>query len=118
MLRAAEIVRLRDVVDLTLLGNPAEVGERIALKLLRGEIAAHEGTISRFREELRLARRIIHHRENQGPFQKIDDLLAVPGMGRRSRLAISTGAFRNCVPRRAITGTSKRSPHTFLSGST
>ena len=37
-----------------------EVGERIALKLLRGEVAAHEGTISRFREELRLARRIIH----------------------------------------------------------
>jgi competence protein ComEA len=30
-----------------------------------------------------LARRIIHHRENQGPFQKIDDLLAVPGMGRK-----------------------------------
>jgi phosphate acetyltransferase len=30
VLRAAEIVRLRDVVDLTLLGNPAEVGERTA----------------------------------------------------------------------------------------
>jgi phosphate acetyltransferase len=30
ILRAAEIVRLRDVVDLTLLGNPAEVGEKIA----------------------------------------------------------------------------------------
>jgi phosphate acetyltransferase len=30
VLRAAEIVRLRDVVDLTLLGNPAEIGEKIA----------------------------------------------------------------------------------------
>ena len=30
-----------------------------------------------------LARRIIHHRENQGPFQKIDDLLAVPGLGKK-----------------------------------
>lgn len=37
-----------------------EVGERIALKLLRAEIAARENTIRRFREELRLARRVSH----------------------------------------------------------
>lgn len=37
-----------------------EVGERIALKLLRSEIAARGDTIRRFREELRLARRITH----------------------------------------------------------
>ncbi len=37
-----------------------EVGEPIALKLLRGEIATREDTIRRFREELRLARRISH----------------------------------------------------------
>ena len=30
ILRAAEIVRLRDVVDLTLLGNPGEIAEKIA----------------------------------------------------------------------------------------
>ena len=37
-----------------------EVGERIALKLLRAEIAARGDMIRRFREELRLARRVSH----------------------------------------------------------
>ncbi|HSA95701.1 MAG TPA: protein kinase [Acidobacteriota bacterium] len=37
-----------------------EVGERIALKLLRPEVAARPDLIARFRDELRLARRISH----------------------------------------------------------
>jgi serine/threonine-protein kinase len=37
-----------------------EVGEEIALKVLRPEIALDEKTVERFRNEIRLARRITH----------------------------------------------------------
>jgi len=37
-----------------------EIGEEIALKILRPEIAAHAKTIDRFRNELKIARRISH----------------------------------------------------------
>jgi len=51
VLRAAEIVRLRDVVDLTLLGNPAEVGEKIAaLGLSLGGVRVVDPLTSEWRE--------------------------------------------------------------------
>ncbi|MDH5743818.1 MAG: protein kinase [Candidatus Aminicenantes bacterium] len=39
----------------------SEIKEKIALKLLRPEIASDETTIERFRQELKLARKITHH---------------------------------------------------------
>ena len=52
VLRAAEIVRLRDVVDLTLLGNPAEVGEKIAaLGLSLGGVRVVDPLASEWRED-------------------------------------------------------------------
>ncbi|MGB7295410.1 MAG: protein kinase [Candidatus Aminicenantales bacterium] len=38
----------------------AEIGEYVALKILKPEIAADEGIVERFRNELKLARRISH----------------------------------------------------------
>lgn len=40
--------------------NDTEIKEKVALKLLRPEIAADKKTIERFRNEIRLARRIAH----------------------------------------------------------
>jgi phosphate acetyltransferase len=52
VLRAAEIVRLRDVVDLTLLGNPGEVGEKIAaLGLSLGGVRIVDPLSSEWRED-------------------------------------------------------------------
>jgi phosphate acetyltransferase len=52
VLRAAEIVRLRDVVDLTLLGNPGEVGEKIAaLGLSLGGVRVVDPLASEWRED-------------------------------------------------------------------
>ena len=52
ILRAAEIVRLRGVVDLTLLGNPAEVGEKIAaLGLSLGGVRIVDPLSSEWRED-------------------------------------------------------------------
>ncbi len=42
-----------------------EVQEKVALKLIKPEIAADHGTIERFRNELRLARRIAHRNVTQ-----------------------------------------------------
>jgi phosphate acetyltransferase len=52
ILRAAEIIRLRDVVDLTLLGSPGEVEERItALGLSLGDVKIIDPASSELREE-------------------------------------------------------------------
>jgi serine/threonine protein kinase len=45
-----EVYRVKDV----------KLDEEVALKVLKPEIAAHEGTIERFKNELKLARRIAH----------------------------------------------------------
>jgi len=52
ILRAAEILRLRDVVDLTLLGNGEEIAERIAsLGLALGGVRSIDPLTSELREE-------------------------------------------------------------------
>jgi phosphate acetyltransferase len=52
ILRAAEIIRLRDVVDLTLLGDPSEVEEKItALGLLLDNVKIINPATSEFRED-------------------------------------------------------------------
>jgi phosphate acetyltransferase len=52
VLRAAEIIRLRDVVELTLLGNAAEVGEKIAaLGLSLGGVRIVDPLASEWRED-------------------------------------------------------------------
>jgi len=40
--------------------HDTEIKEKVALKLLRPEIAADEKTIERFRNEIKLARKIVH----------------------------------------------------------
>ena len=52
VLRAAEIIRLRDVVELTLLGSPVEIKEKItALGLSLGEVTIIDPATSELREE-------------------------------------------------------------------
>ncbi len=52
ILRAAEIMRLRDVVDITLLGNVIEVKEKIrALGLALGDVPIIDPTSSKLRED-------------------------------------------------------------------
>jgi len=52
ILRAAEIMHLRDVVDLTLLGNPAEVAEKVAtLGLSLGDVTIIDPVTSEYRED-------------------------------------------------------------------
>jgi len=50
ILRAAEIMRLRDVVDITLLGNPGEIGEKVtALGLSLGDVKIIDPVTSELR---------------------------------------------------------------------
>ena len=52
ILRAAEIMRLRDVVDITLLGNPGEIEEKItALGLSLGDVKIIDPATSELRED-------------------------------------------------------------------
>lgn len=52
ILRAAEILRLRDVVDITLLGNVAEVKEKIrSLGLTLGDVPIIDPTTSKLKED-------------------------------------------------------------------
>ena len=52
LLRAAEILRLRDVVDITLLGNPGEIEEKVtALGLSLGGVKIIDPVTSEFRED-------------------------------------------------------------------
>jgi phosphate acetyltransferase len=52
ILRAAEIMRLRDIVDITLLGNPGEIEEKIAaLGLSLGDVKTINPATSELRED-------------------------------------------------------------------